>query len=46
MPWRSRSTPTFADGISARRREEALAIVEQIRADVAAAKPPKKGANA
>ena len=37
---------TLPEGISANSRGEADAIVEQIRADIAAAKPPKKGANA
>jgi protein phosphatase len=37
---------TLPEGISANSRGEADAIVEQIRADIAAAEPPKKGANA
>ena len=35
---------TLPEGISANSREEADAIVEQIRTDIAAAEPPKKGA--
>ena len=34
------------DGISANSRDDADAIVQQIRTDIAAAKPPKKDANA
>jgi len=37
---------TLDEGISANSREEANAIVDQMRTDVSAAKPPTKGANA
>jgi hypothetical protein len=37
---------TLADGISANSRTDADAIVAQIRADIASANPPKKGAGA
>ena len=41
---RSRYYATLPEGISANSREEALAIVEQIRTDLARREPPKKSA--